>query len=180
MATPYLGEIRMFAGNFAPSGWALCNGQLLAISQNTALFSILGTNFGGNGTSTFALPDLRGRVPVNQGQGLGLSTYVVGEQTGSENITLLQNQMPAHTHLVACDNNGADTTLLDPTNNFVSAQPTPQQGGNGIPAFSASSNQTMNPQMITPAGGSQPFSIIQPLLCVTFIIALVGIFPSRN
>ncbi len=180
MATPYLGEIRMFAGNFAPTGWALCNGQLLAISQNTALFAILGTNFGGNGVNTFGLPDLRGRVAVNQGQGLGLSSYVVGEQTGSEHITLLQNQMPAHTHLVACDNNSADTTGYDPTNSFISAQSNPAGGGNGFPVFSSSQNQTMNPSMITPSGGNQPFSIIQPVLCVTFIIALVGIFPSRN
>jgi microcystin-dependent protein len=152
----------------------------MSISQNAALFAILGTNFGGNGVNTFGLPDFRGRVPVNQGQGPGLSSYVVGEMTGSENISLLQNQMPTHTHLVACDNNSGDTTLYDPTNNFVSAQASPSSGGNGIVAFSASSNQTMNPGMITPAGGSQPFSILQPLLCVTFIIALVGIFPSRN
>jgi microcystin-dependent protein len=170
----------MFGGNFAPYGWAMCNGQLMAISQNTALFAILGTNFGGNGVSTFGLPDFRGRVPVSQGQGLGLSTYVVGELTGTENVTLLQNQMPTHTHLVGCDNNSADSTVFDPTNSFVCAQPSGGQGGTGTPLYSASSNQTMNPAMITPAGGSQPFSILQPLLCVTFIIALNGIFPSRN
>jgi microcystin-dependent protein len=178
MATPYLGEIRMFGGNFAPFGWQMCNGQLLAISQYTALFAILGTNFGGNGVTTFGLPDMRGRVPVNQGQGPGLSSYVVGEQTGTENVTLLQNQMPTHTHLVGCDNNSADSTQYDPTNNYVCAQPGAQ--GGGTPLYSATSNATMNPAMITPAGGSQPFSIIQPILCVTFIIAMNGIFPSRN
>src|SRR5271167_2889298 len=103
MSDPFLGEIRMFGGNFAPIGWALCNGQLLSISQNTALFSVLGTSFGGDGVSTFALPDLQGRVPINAGQGAGLSPYVLGGKGGAENVTLLSTQMPAHKHLVSAE-----------------------------------------------------------------------------
>jgi len=164
----------MFGGNFAPTGWALCNGQTLAISQNAALFAVIGTSFGGNGTTTFALPDLRGRVPVHQGQGPGLSMYTVGEQTGSETVTLLQNQMPVHTHTVNADgqNSGKNT----PIGNF------PGTVGGTAPEkmYSGASNGAMNANMIAPAGGSQPVPNIQPVLCVTFIIALAGIFPSRN
>jgi microcystin-dependent protein len=181
MSDQYLGEIRMFGGTFAPYGWAMCAGQLLAISQNAALFSILGTTYGGNGTTTFGLPDLRGRAPVSQGQGPGLSTYTLGEVIGKENNQLTVSQMPAHTHLVKCDNNSADTTLYDPTNGYVSAQASPASGGNGLPLFSASKGSTTMAQTtIHTSGGNQPFEILQPLLCVTFIIALQGIFPSRN
>jgi microcystin-dependent protein len=165
----------MFAGNFAPSGWALCNGQLMSISQNAALFSIVGTYYGGNGTQTFALPDLRGRVALHQGQGPGLSPYVVGQVAGTENVTLLSNQMPIHTHLVSADGSAGGKTT--PANNFpgtVSPQATEK-------IYSAGpGNTTMAPNMLGTAGGNQPFSIVQPYLCVTFIIALVGIFPSRN
>jgi microcystin-dependent protein len=174
MSEPFLGEIRMFGGNFAPTGWAMCNGQLMAISQNTALFSILGTTFGGNGTTTFGLPDMRGRVPVHQGSGPGLSTYVLGEMTGSENVTLTQNQMPIHSHIVNADSNAGGKTT--PTSNFPGAV----SGTAAEKIYSSANTTTMNPAMIANAGGSQPFPIIQPILCVTFIIALVGIFPSRN
>ena len=116
MSEPFLGEIRMFGGNFAPSGWAMCNGQILPIAQNAALFSILGTSFGGNGTSTFGLPDLRGRAPVHQGQGPGLTTYILGELTGSENVTILQTQMPIHNHMVNADGQGGGKTT--PAGNF--------------------------------------------------------------
>lgn len=174
MSEPFLGEIRMFGGTFAPTGWALCNGQLLPISQNTALFSILGTTYGGNGTSTFALPDLRGRVAVHQGQGAGLSPYLPGEQTGVENVTLLQNQMPIHNHVVNADGNAGGKTT--PTGNF----PGTVSGTAAEKIYSGASGATMNPAMIASAGGSQPVKIIQPVLCVTFIIALQGIFPSRN
>jgi microcystin-dependent protein len=174
MSEPFLGEIRMFGGNFAPTGWAMCNGQLMAISQNTALFSILGTTFGGNGTTTFGLPDMRGRAPVHQGSGPGLSTYVLGQMTGSENVTLSQNQMPIHSHIVNADSNGGGKTT--PTSNFPGAV----SGTAAEKIYSSASTTTMNPVMIANAGGSQPFPIIQPILCVTFIIALVGIFPSRN
>lgn len=171
----YLGEIRMFAGNFAPVGWALCNGQLLAINQYTALFSILGTTYGGNGTSNFALPNLQGRVPIHWGTGTGLSPYTIGEMSGSQNVTLLSSQMPIHSHLVNADGGGGGKNV--PTNNFpgtVSSSATEK-------IYSAGpGNTTMNPAMIGNAGGNQPFSIVQPFLCVTFIIALQGIFPSRN
>lgn len=165
----------MFGGNFAPTGWAMCNGQLLSISQYTALFSILGTQFGGNGTTTFGLPDLRSRVPVHQGQGNGLSPYVIGEMTGQENVTLLTTQMPAHSHLVNADNNGSGKNV--PGGNLPGAV-----AGNAQekPYSPNAASATMNATMIQNAGGSQPHTNIQPVLCVTFIIALNGIYPSRN
>lgn len=174
MSTPLLGSIIMFAGNFAPRGWALCNGQLLAINQNQALFAILGTTYGGNGTTTFALPDLRGRVPIHEGQGPGLSPYVLGQAAGSEVTTLLTSNMPAHSHLVNCNGSGG-------------AQPSPAAGvpavestGTSLNYSAAGDGSTMAPAMIAPAGGNQPFSIVQPYLSVNFIIALQGVFPSRN
>ena len=174
MADPFLGEIRMFGGNFAPTGWALCNGQLLSIAQNTALFSLLGTIYGGDGVTTFALPDLRGRVPLNQGQGPGLSAYTPGEQTGAESVTLLVNQMPIHNHAVNAD--GQASGKNSPAGNF----PGTVAGTATEKMYSGASNTTMNQTMIGNAGGSQPLRIIQPVLCVTFIIALNGIYPSRN
>jgi len=164
----------MFGGNFAPSGWAMCNGQLLPIAQNAALFSILGTTYGGNGTTNFALPDLRGRVAVHQGQGPGLSTYTIGEQTGVESVILAQNQMPIHTHAVNADGQASGKTT--PAGNFLGtvAGTAPEK------MYSGASNAAMNTAMIGNAGGSLPVPILQPVLCVTFIIALVGIFPSRN
>lgn len=177
MSTPILGEIRMFAGNFAPRGWALCNGQLMAISQNTALFSILGTTYGGNGQTTFALPDLRGRVPVHAGQGPGLSPYVLGEQTGTENVTLLSTQMPTHTHLVNASTNGADQGSPAAA---ILAAPLDGSGSPTAGYTKTAANTQMAPTAIGMAGGNQPFSVLQPLTCVNFIIALEGIFPSRN
>jgi microcystin-dependent protein len=177
MAEPYLGEIRMFAGNFAPRGWALCQGQLLAIAQNTALFAILGTTYGGNGVNTFALPDLRGRIPLNWGQGPGLSSYVIGEMTGTENVTLLQTNMPAHNHLINASTNAADQT--SPAQAIPALASDSQQGA--VLAYTkTAANTTMAPNAVSVAGSSIPVSIIQPILCVTFIIALEGIFPSRN
>lgn len=174
MSEPFLGEIKMFGGNFAPSGYALCNGQLLPISQNAALFSILGTTFGGNGTTTFALPNLQGRVPVHMGQGPGLSPYVLGEQTGVENVTLLYNNMPIHNHTVNAVTGGGNSA--SPTSNLPAVEST----GTSLDYSNTAANTTMNPAMIGNAGGNIPFSVIQPVLCVNFIIALVGIFPSRN
>ena len=165
----------MFAGTFAPRGWAFCSGQLLPIAQNTALFSILGTTYGGNGQTTFALPDLRGRAPVHGGQGPGLSTYTIGEQGGTESVTLLSTQMPAHTHTLQADQNAADST--DPAAHLmgnIGVGQTPTQYSSG------SANTAMNPTSIGPAGGSQPHANMQPFLCVNFIIALEGIYPSRN
>jgi microcystin-dependent protein len=173
MADPFLGEIRMFCGNFAPIGWALCQGQLLSISQNTALFSILGTTFGGNGTTTFGLPDLRGRVPINFGQGPGLSSYNLGEMSGSENVTLLASQMPAHTHAVGAVTGNQGSTS-HPNGQYLASS------GSAVIYNSGPPDSAMNAGMNQSAGGSQPHSNIQPFLCVNFIIALQGIFPSRN
>jgi microcystin-dependent protein len=174
MSEPFLGEIRMVGFNFAPAGWALCDGQVLAISSNTALFSLLGTYYGGNGTSTFALPDFRSRVPVHQGQGTGLSDYVIGEVTGVENATLLSTNMPIHSHSVNAVTTGG--TQAGPTNNVPAVEST----GTSLNYAPTPSNTTMAPTMIANAGGSVPFSILQPVLCVNFIIALSGIYPSRN
>jgi microcystin-dependent protein len=170
MSEPFLGEIRMFAGNFAPKGWALCNGQVLSISQNTALFSLLGTFYGGNGSATFALPDLRSRVPVHQGQGPGLSNYVIGEEGGAENVTLLTSQIPSHTHAAQASSTSGGNS--DPTDSFWASSAATKQ-------YSPTTNAVMAPTAMTQTGG-QPFSILMPYLAVNFIIALQGIFPSRN
>jgi microcystin-dependent protein len=172
----YLGTVMMFGGNFAINGWATCDGQILAISTNQALFSILGTTYGGNGTSTFGLPDLRGRVPVHQGQGNGLSPCSIGQVGGTENVTLTSNQMPLHTHLVNADGQGGGKTT--PRGNIPGA--VGATVSEKIYSGANPGNVTMNPAMIGTAGGSQPFSILQPYLCVTFLVALTGIFPSRN
>ena len=167
----------MFGFNFAPTGWQLCNGQILPISQYTALFALLGTTYGGNGTSTFQLPNLQSRVPVHQGQGAGLSTYVMGEQTGSENVTLLTTQMPQHTHLVNVDGNASGKNTA--SGNFLGTVPPLAPVDNKI--YSAGpATATMAPTANAPAGGSQPHTNIQPVLCINFCIAFEGIFPSRN
>lgn len=177
---PYVGEIRMVGFNFAPNGWAFCNGQLMPINQYQVLFSLLGTAFGGNGTTTFGLPNLQGRVPINQGQGIGLSPYVIGQVGGSENVTLLQNQMPAHNHQVNVNNlPGTQANpvgaILAEVNNGDGRQP------NLYPAYTtANPNGTMSPNAISLAGGNQPHPNLQPYLCVNFIIALNGIYPSRG
>jgi microcystin-dependent protein len=169
MSDQYLGEIRMFAGNFAPYGWQLCNGQTLAISSNTALFSIIGTYYGGNGTSTFQLPNLQSRVPIHQGQGLGLSPYILGQQGGTENVTLTTQQMPQHNHTVnaVAGPPGQD----NPSGNLLAKSQT---------YSNSAASTTMAPTMIGFAGNSQPHANIQPYLAVSFIIALIGRFPSRN
>lgn len=172
---PFIAEIRMFAGNFAPRGWAFCEGQLLPISANTALFSLIGTTYGGDGRTNFALPDLRGRVPVGVGTGPGLSPTRLGELSGSENATLTTANLPSHTHSVTA------TTAAGTSN-------TP--GGN-VPAGTGlfdneyavptdGSATTMHPSMIGNTGGSQSFSIEQPSLGMHYIIAIFGVFPSRN
>jgi microcystin-dependent protein len=176
MSEPFLGEIRMFGGNFAPRGWAFCNGQILAIAQNTALFSLLGTTYGGNGQTTFALPDLRGRVPMHWGQGPGLTPRSLGETGGSENVTLLSNQMPAHTHSLNANTNQGET--FSPGGGVAAAAVDSSQQPLNI--YSTTANTTMSPQAIAAAGGSQPHDNMQPFECVSFIIALEGIYPSRN
>jgi microcystin-dependent protein len=173
---PYLGSIVMFAGNFAPRGWAFCTGQLLSISQNTALFSILGTTFGGDGVQTFALPDLRGRTPVGAGQGPGLSNINAGDKGGTETVTLTVANMPAHNHLVNCDNTGNSSTApsgLIP--GLANDRTTSLNLYSSNPA-----NATMNAATIGMTGNGQPFNVRDPYLGINYIIALQGIFPSRN
>jgi microcystin-dependent protein len=166
---PFIGELSLVGFNFAPRGWALCNGQLLAIAQNTALFSLLGTQYGGNGQTTFALPDLRGRVPIHQGQGPGLSSYTVGQMAGQETNTLTINQMPQHNHLLASTNTAATTSR--PNGAILAA------GG----SYSTSPDGgQMLAQAVGISGGNQPHNIIQPYLTLNWVIALEGIFPSRN
>jgi microcystin-dependent protein len=173
MANPYIGEIRMFAGNFAINGWAECNGQLLAIASYTALFSIIGTYYGGNGTSNFALPNFQGRVPIHQGTSSFGTTYVMGQQSGVENATLLYNNMPIHTHLINCNNAGGNNA--SPVNNYPAIEST----GTSL-NYATTGGSTMSPSVLGTAGGNVPFSIVQPYLTVTFLIALQGIFPARN
>ena len=174
MSEPFIAEIRMFAGNFAPRGWAFCMGQIMSIAQNTALFSLLGTNYGGNGQTTFALPDLRGRVPVGTGQGPGLPSVDLGEKSGSPTHTLIITEMPAHNHPVSVPASQDVGTLYAPVNGSVPAasnQRSAQFAPSGTVQLSAVAGIT---------GGSQPFSIMQPYLGLSFIIALEGIYPSRN
>jgi microcystin-dependent protein len=165
--------VKLFAGNFAPRGYAFCQGQIMPIAQNTALFSLLGTTYGGNGQTTFGLPDLRGRVPVGQGQGPGLSSYDLGEQTGVENETLTSNQMPSHSHtfnILASEN---DAAAKGPANNFF--------GTTTSNLYVTSQDGTkMGGQNTDKAGNSQPVSVIQPVLCLNYIICIEGIYPSRN
>jgi microcystin-dependent protein len=165
MAQPYVGEIRMFAGNFAPAGWMFCEGQLLPISENETLFQLIGTTYGGDGESTFALPDLRGRIPIHQGNG-----FILAETGGAEEITLTVQQIPAHTHAFLASTAGA--TSNDPAG-AVCAQ-------SGQRAIYTEDTTTTNlaPTAISPVGGSQPHTNFQPYLCVDFIISLFGIFPS--
>ncbi|TCJ12642.1 phage tail protein [Flaviaesturariibacter flavus] len=177
---PYIGEIRMFAGTFAPRGWMFCTGQLLSIAQNSALFSILGTNYGGDGVSTFGLPNLAGRVPVGTGQGPGLSRKELGQMGGTESVTLLSNQMPAHTHGFAVSNTNGDTTV--PAAGAVLA--VVNTGGREPeqhPAYLASGtpNTPLNPASVQPAGGSQPHDNMMPYLGMNYIIAVEGLYPPR-
>ena len=168
MSQPFLGQIVLFPYNFAPRGWAFCNGQILPISQNDALYALVGTTFGGDGQNTFALPDLRGRVPISAGQGPGLSNRVLGQVGGLESATLTAAQLPSHGHTV-----GASTAAA------TAASP-----AGGVPAakgsYEASANATMLPGLLGSAGGNQPFGVVQPALSLNFCIALEGIFPSRN
>lgn len=173
MSEPFVGEIRIFGGNFAPNGWALCNGALVAISSNTALFSLLGTTYGGNGTTNFALPNLQGAAPMNEGEGPGLTPRRLGESAGTPSVSLLQTEMPAHVHTgVASLTDGTQNTPL------VLAE-APIYGAD--PATSPATIVAMAPISvgIAPAAGGQPHNNLQPYLGLTFIIALQGIFPSH-
>jgi|SRR6267154_3644537 len=167
MAQPYVGEIRMFAGNFAPSGWMLCSGQLLPISENETLFQLIGTTYGGDGQSTFALPDLQSRVPIHQGNG-----FTLAQTGGAEEITLTVNQIPAHSHpMVASTSPG---TLNAPNGNVTSASPTVTLYIEDVTDFN------LSPSAVGSVGGSQPHTNIQPYLTINFIISLFGIFPSQT
>jgi len=175
MQDPWLGEIALVAFDFAPQGWAFCNGQLLSINQNTALFSLLGTTFGGDGRTTFALPDLRSRVPLCFGQGNGLSKYDWGGAGGVEGVTLSSGQMPVHTHSYTPQASAAGGTALSPANGFWAESP------DGSTLYkTGASNASMAPQTIGNAGGSMPHENRQPYLALNYIIALQGIFPSRS
>lgn len=180
MSDPFLGEIRMVGFNFNPVGWALCNGQLLPIAQNSALFALLGTTFGGNGTTTFGLPDLRGRAPVGMGNGPGLTPIVQGEQAGVEQVTLLQTQMPTHTHQVAVAGTSTEPASTPSNANNVLGASGGGQGNATIWSTALNQPVPLNPNQVGIAGGSQPFAVRNPYLGTNFIIALQGIFPSRS
>jgi microcystin-dependent protein len=173
MSNPYVGEIRLFAGNFAPAGWALCNGQLMAISENDALFTLIGTTYGGDGESTFGLPDLRGRIPLHAGQGPGIGqSYTLGELSGVEEVTLTAQQMPVHTHAVLASTDSATTTT--PAGNVPAASP-------GLrPYLSIAPDVTLAFQSVGAAGGSQPHANLMPTGVVNYIIALLGVYPAPN
>lgn len=170
MASPFIGQIQPFGFNFPPRGWATCDGQLLPISQNTALFALLGTTYGGDGRTTFALPDLRGRVPIHMGNGPGLSSYTIGQKSGVETVTLTVPQLPSHNHTHACSSD--DPNAGSPVNNVPAAV--------ANPIYSTTQNALMSPSVIGNAGGSQPHENRQPYLTINFCICLQGIFPSRN
>lgn len=172
MGQPFVGEIRMFGGNFAPSGWAFCNGQLVPISENDVLFNLIGTTYGGDGQSTFGLPDLRSRVPIHAGTGGGLSTRILAEAAGVETVTLNLNQVPAHTHNLLATSADAST-------------PTPSAGvmlgsNAGLKLYTPRAASVATTSSGSPVGGSQPHSNVMPVQAISFIISLFGIFPSQN
>jgi microcystin-dependent protein len=175
MADPFVAEIRVFPFNFAPKGWAWCNGQLLPLSQNTALFSLLGTTYGGDGKSTFALPDLQGRAAMHPGQGPGLSLHDLGETGGAETVTLLQSEIPAHAHSVNAQN--SNSNLNDPANTVLGR---PFGGGTLYKLPAAANVGSMAAEAVGPAGGAQPHNNLQPYLTFYFNIALQGVFPPRG
>jgi microcystin-dependent protein len=172
MADPFVAEIRIFPFNFPPKGWAFCNGQLMPISQNTAVFALLGTTYGGDGKSTFALPNLEGRAPMHPGQGPGLSLHDLGESGGSETVTLLESEIPAHTHTLRGNNTQGDSPI--PTGNTLA-----RYSGNVYQQNVSSNLTAMAPQSLAPAGGGLPHNNMQPYLTLSFCIALQGIFPAR-
>lgn len=173
MSNPFVGEIRMFAGNFAPRGWAYCDGQLLAVSQNDALFSLLGTVYGGDGRTTFGLPDLRGRVPIHAGTGPGLSQRRLGAKAGAEKVTLTTNQLPSHRHTLQGSGNTA--TEPNPDGNVLA-----ESSLFDLYRSSISSHNAMASQSITSLGSSGSHTNMIPFICINYIIALFGIYPSRN
>ena len=173
MSQPYLGQIAMFAGNFAPRNWAFCNGQLLAIQANTALFSLLGTTYGGNGTTTFALPNLQSCVPMHWGPGPGLTARVLGQTVGAPSTTLAVSNLPAHSHAIMASS-AAATTRTPASGSLATNGRNQEIYTTGIPAT------PMLASSIGSSGNGQAFSNLQPFVCISFIIATVGVFPSRN
>lgn len=169
MSEPFIAEIKIFAGNFAPRGWAFCNGQLLPIAQNTALFSLVGTTYGGDGRTTFGLPNLQGRVPMHPGRGPGLTSRRLGESGGSETVTLSGNQIGAHSHSARATADAPDTN--SPTGALPAAAPVYEAGD--------STKTAMSNQSVAPVGGGQPHNNLQPVLTLSFIVALLGVYPSR-
>lgn len=173
---PFIGEIRMFAGNFAPRGWAFCDGQLLSIATNQALFSLLGTYYGGDGRTTFGLPDLRGRFPMHEGSGPGLTPRQLGQKSGTETVSLTSQQMPAHTHVAIVHAFSSEGDSSSPTGNIIA------KSSMGYPDYSMSNPDTTlksNTVEVLSSGGSQPHNNIPPFQTVNFIIALQGIYPSH-
>jgi len=175
MADPFVAEIRIFGFNFPPKGWAFCDGQLLPLSQNTALFSLLGTTYGGNGKSNFALPNMQGNTPMHPGQGPGLSLYDLGQTGGSDTVSLLESEIPSHNHTVMCKGipPPANAGIPDPSVIFARSS--------GGTAYTAPANLgQMDGQTLAPAGGDQPHNNMMPYLCMNFCIALQGVFPPRG
>jgi len=167
MGSPYIGEIRMFGGSFAPAGWAFCNGALIPISENDALFTLIGTTYGGDGQETFALPDLQGRTPVHVGSG-----FILGEKGGVETVTLTTSQIPAHTHPLLASNDTANSP--NATSNVIA------RSGQVNAFLNSNASVNMNAGMLGTTGGSQPHENLQPYLCISYIISLFGIFPSQT
>lgn len=172
MSNPFVGEIRLFGGNFAPVGWALCQGQTMSIAENDVLFNLIGTTYGGNGSTTFNLPNLASRVPVHQGSGPGLSSYVMGEQTGVESVTLTLNQIPVHNHTVNANAGGASGA--NPSGMVLAS------GSAGPPWFASAQAVSLAASALGMDGGNQPHDNMIPFLTINFIISLFGIFPSQN
>ncbi len=182
MSQPFVGQIIMFGGNFPPNGWALCAGQLMPISENETLFNLIGTTFGGDGQSTFGLPDLQGRVPIHQGQGGGLSNYVIGQKAGAENVTVITQQLPQHTHTLLSNTSGTGGTNQNPVSNAILSNVGISGGPTTPPlAFKApgGTQVTIANSAVGQTGGSQPHNNIQPVIAVTYCISLFGIFPTQ-
>ena len=173
MSTPYIGEIRMFAGNFAPVGWEFCSGQLIPISENDPLFNLIGTTYGGDGVNTFALPNLCSRIPVHMGQGPNVAhNYILGETAGAETVTLTTQQIPSHTHPMLA--NASPGFVASPKNAVLAAHRDHKAFRNGTPT------NNMAPGVLSPVGGSQPHDNMPPFLCVNFIISMYGVFPTQT
>jgi microcystin-dependent protein len=172
MSQPYIGEIRMVGFNFAPNGWAFCNGALMSIAENAVLFDLIGTTYGGDGVQTYALPDLQGRVPVHQGQGAGLPVAIIGQKAGTETVTLASNQIPIHSHAALANDGTTGAASNSPGGNYWN-----KWSGSG---FGDPHTSTMSPAAVSTVGGNQPHENMPPFLAINFVISLFGIFPSQN